>query len=298
MSIIKSWPEAKAIIFILAASILYGSVGTIVKLIDMDHLHTTTLVFYRVFIATITLFVCLILTKSDFRFRRDELKLNTLMGILLVLAFGTYTVANVFAPIQNVSILSSMAPFAVIILAYIFLREKISRHELFSLLVAFSAIIIMNSIKLANNIGNILAILNSVVVAIILIIEKKKAITGNVGFIFRNSVVTCLFLIPAPLIFGFGALSSKDIGLLLLLGVGTGIASFLAFQALKYMNVGRLSIIESIATPLAAIILGIVIIHEALTLSIIIGGILLICASVFLKIRRLNLRSRMNQARP
>jgi len=88
--------------------------------------------------------------------------------------------------------------------------------------------------------------------------------------------------LPFPFIFGFGNLSAWPFVLVLGL-VSTGMAYLFFNLGLEKVEAGFASIIMIIVHPLVAILLAVVIISEELNLRIILGGVLLLLAGIYLE---------------
>jgi len=225
--------------------------------------------------------------QKKLKFKKNHFSINLLIGFIYLLAIATFTIANVFAPVSNVALLSQFVPIIVLILVYFAWKEKPTKVEIIALVLSIIALVIMNPIELVNNIGNIIALSNSLLVGIFVVLIRKYAPDNDLSFIFKYMLIATIMMFPFVLYYGFGNLNLLDLLLFILLGLVTGFGGVLRFIVLKHMNAGKTAIITSITTPLFAILLGISIIEERLNTNIILGGIILIMAIIFMNIQKL-----------
>jgi len=266
---------------------LVGIIGVFVKLIG-DKVHFTTLVFYRMLIAFIFVLIIIpFMDKNFMKIKKKELSHYILVGILLAITFSLFTVANVFAPVQNVILISNFAPFLVLILGAIFLRERITRDKIITLIIAFVGIIILNPFKLNESfLGNSLALVQALSFAVLVVIMRKENKEHLIGSVVWFLFFATLFMLPFPFIFGFGDLSGNVLWYILVLGIlSTGVAYLLQSLAMQKVTAGISSIIIMVSMPIAGIVFAFIILNEPLNLRILIGGVVLIGAGIYLQVR-------------
>ena len=278
----KSSP--KPYIYIILTGILTGAIGIFVKLIGSE-IHFMTLVFYRMILGFLfVLAVVPFIDKNAFKVKRKDLKNYFIVGILFASTLSLFVVANLFAPVQNVVLITNFSPFLVLILAYFFLKEKITRTKIITLIIGVVGIIIINPFKIGENtLGNYLALTQMVFYSFLVVRMRKENKEHSIGAIIWFFLFATLLLLPFPFIFGWGNLS-EVIWLVLGLGIfSTGFAYLFHNLALEKIGAEISSIFIMLTMPLSGILLAFFILGEELNLRIIIGGIILIAAGVYLQ---------------
>jgi len=278
----KSSP--KPYIYIILAGILTGSIGIFVKLIG-NEIHFMTLVFYRMILGFLfVLAVVPFIDKNAFKVKRKDLKDYFIVGILFASTLSLFVVANLFAPVQNVVLITNFSPFLVLILAYFFLKEKITRTKIITLIIGVVGIIIINPFKFGEDaLGNYLALTQMVFYSFLVVRMRKENKEHSIGAIIWFFLFATLLLIPFPFIFGWGNISEV---LWLVLGLGifsTGFAYLFHNLALEKIGAEISSIFIMLTMPLSGIVLAFFILREELNSRVIMGGIVLIIAGIYLQ---------------
>jgi drug/metabolite transporter (DMT)-like permease len=274
----------KPYIYIILAGILTGTIGIFVKLIGSE-IHFMTLVFYRMILGFIfVLAVVPFIDKNAFKVKQKDLKDYFIVGVLFATTLSLFVVANLFAPVQNVVLITNFSPFLVLILAYFFLKEKITKTKIITLIIGIVGIIIINPFKFGENaLGNYLALTQMVFYSFLVVRMRKEDKKHSIGAIIWFFFFATLLLLPFPFIFGWGNLSEV---LWLVLGLGifsTGFAYLFHNLALEKIGAEISSIFIMLTMPLSGIVLAFFILGEELNLRIIIGGIVLIIAGIYLQ---------------
>jgi drug/metabolite transporter (DMT)-like permease len=274
----------KPYLYIILAGILTGTIGIFVKLIGSE-IHFMTLVFYRMILGFIfVLAVVPFIDKNAFKVKRTDLKDYFIVGVLFASTLSLFVVANLFAPVQNVVLITNFSPFLVLILAYFFLKEKITRTKIITLIIGVIGIIIINPFKFGETaLGNYLALTQMVFYSFLVVRMRKENKEHSIGAIIWFFLFATLLLLPFPFIFGWGNLSEV---LWLVLGLGifsTGFAYLFHNLALEKIGAEISSIFIMLTMPLSGILLAFFILGEELNLRVIIGGIILLAAGVYLQ---------------
>src|SRR6056297_2359124 len=119
-----------------------ASIGVFVKLTG-SNVPIFTLNFYRVFFATIFLGIIIFLFKKEkIKYPKNNIKDTLVVGFLIALQISFFNVAMSLAPIANVVIFWSVAPFFTFIFSTIFLKEKPSKAHVLIFLLAIIGIFI------------------------------------------------------------------------------------------------------------------------------------------------------------
>lgn len=185
-------------------------------------------------------------------------------------------------------------PLYVLILAFVFLKEKISKKQSIAFFVMLAGLIVMvwNSVQpsefwLNPKIGDLLVISATVLWAIENVIAKKAMLKGEHNFV----VSFARMFFGALVLFGIVFLTNKFNLIMALTGmqwiyilISTGIlfAYVLTFYwAIKYINVSKAATILLLA-PVITLILGVVFLKEPLPISQLIGSVLILAGAYFI----------------
>jgi len=278
-------------IYILLATLCFGLIGILVKLIGTE-IPNMTLAFYRLFLGFIFLLLVIpFFDKNVFKINKKDIKDFLLIGILFAASLTLTIIALTYVPVQNVSLIGGIYPFFVLIFAYFWLKEKITWTKIITLVIAIAGLAIINPFKLnAQFIGNIAALASAVALALIVTKMRYEDRTHSASdvlwFLFFGSLV----LLPFPFIYGLGNLKEVWMYVLLLGFVSTGLAYLLYNFGLKKIEAETASIIDIISSPIISILLAVLIISEQINFRIIIGGALLITAGAYLELHNKQLK--------
>jgi len=202
--------KMKFYIYIILSGLLSGAIGVFVKLIG-DNVHFMTLSFYRMVLALVVMLIIVpFLDKNTFKVKLGDMKHYFIIGFLTVITFTLFVVANLFTSVQNVVLITNFAPFLVLILAYFFLREKITKTKIITLIIAIIGILILNPFRFDEEmIGNYLALAQMVFYSFLIIALRKENKEHTIGAVFWFFLFATILLLPFPFIFGFGDFSGN-----------------------------------------------------------------------------------------
>ena len=269
----------------ILSGILAGAIGVFVKLID-NKIPIMSLVFYRMFLALIFLLIFVpTLDKKWYKVKKKDLMHYFIAGLLLAVTLSLFTVANLFAPVQNVVLITNFAPFLVLIWASLFLKEKITKIKVVTLLIAVVGIVILNPFRAGEQmLGNTLALIQAFSYSIMLVWFRRENTEHKIGAVIWFFFFSALLLLPFFLYFGLGDLSGNVIWYVLFLGIlSTGLAYLLQNIAFEDMEAEVSSIVIMISMPLTGVLLAMIVLGEMLNLRVIVGGAILIIAGVYLQ---------------
>ncbi len=186
----------------------------------------------------------------------------------------------------NVALAYALSPAFILVIAYFFLHEKLSRLKTLGIMIALGGTLLILfekglNISSDNFLGNLLALSASLAWAIYTIVGKKYVL--KYGAIYTTAVAMCFGLILfLPVFFLLRpdyALSQIDTSLwgqIFYLGLITsGVAYVLWYFALKKMEAGKLAVFNNLQ-PILTTILAIIFLDYSLTSYFIVGGILTI----------------------
>ncbi|SHH16539.1 DMT family transporter [Tepidibacter thalassicus] len=128
------------VILAILSSLVFSVMNALVKAVSLS-IPSIEVVFFRSIIGTFILY--LIMRKNKVSFSTDGIPLLVLRGVLgaLYLIAYFYTISKI--PLADASILAHLSPFFVIILSFIFLKEKMSKKTMYLLPIVFLGAILI-----------------------------------------------------------------------------------------------------------------------------------------------------------
>ena len=274
MNLLKKIP-GPFLIFLGAVSLSFG--GLIVK--SFEGASLWQILFWRQFFFVVLVSIYLLLTykKKVFTAFYNSGIPGFVGGLILGCGFSAYVFAMYNTTVANANFIIQTQAIILAILGYIFLKEKISKITLTSIILAISGIILMvgNSLSSGEMSGNIVAFVMPISFAILIIIVRKYPKVDMVPLqLFAGIVAMIIGYIVSSKI----NISSNDLLLAFIAGffqVGLGFI-LITIGARKTLSamVGILMMTEAVLGPLWAWIF----IKEVPQSPAIIGGAIIIFA--------------------
>ena len=268
------------LVFLGACCLSFG--GLIVK--SFDGATLWQILFWRSVFFSIVVIIFLLITykKNIFNsFYKSGLP-GLLGGLILSLGYCGYVFAMYNTTVANTNFIIQTQTIFLAVFGYIFLKEKISKLTLFSIILAFTGVILMvgNSLSPGQTSGNIAAFIMPISFAVlILIVRKFKDIDMMpMQFIAGIGAIIIGYLFSTKII-----ISSHDIFLGFLAGffqVGLGfILITIGARTTAAALVGIIMLTEAVLGPLWAWLFA----NENPPLVVLFGGVIIISA-VFLQL--------------
>lgn len=287
-------PRMKVGLLLLMITLSEATIGVFVKLTD-GRIPIQTLNFYALTFATVFLMGALTLaTGRTPQFPWDNLKDTVIIGALIAAQISVFNFAMTLAPISNVVILWSVAPFFTFIFSTVFLGERAKKTYVLIFALALIGIFLARPLEGGYMLGNLVALCDGAVYAAMVTYMRHEGKTEADNDIAWSMLAAALILSPMLLLFGPGAvtatISYPALGvelpvILWTLGLGvvsTGFAYFGISIVLKSINANVYSLIDIIVSPVVASLLGFLIFAEVPAEGMIYGGGLLLGAGFWL----------------
>ncbi|WP_085905783.1 DMT family transporter [Kiloniella majae] len=276
----------RGIILVILSATLFSMAGIFTKTIQAE---TWSIIAWRGIFAAILLFIWIIYKRN---FIHSFLRMGTSgIAVAIIGALGTAAFLSAFklTSVANVSLIYAAAPLLAAIIAWIWLKEKITRPVAWGCFGAISGVLIVVSGSLGNlNQGNLkqgslnlegdlLALGMTFSLALIMVIYRRYPSTPSAG----PTALSALLLIPVCFYMG----NPQDIALseilpLALFGLLFSIAAISLTEGAKLIASGRAALLSSLETPIAPL-LAWLILYELPTLQAIIGGIVIMIAVIY-----------------
>jgi len=271
-----------------------ATIGVFVKLVG-DSVPIFTLNFYRVFFAFLFLLLVVpFIDKKFWKIDKGDIKSVLIIGALIALQISFFNIAMSMAPIANVVIFWSVAPFFVFIFSTLFLKEKVKKEHVFIFLIAFIGILIAKPLSGGNALGNIIALADGAIYAALVTYMRHEGKTDSVNHVSWYMFMACIYLSPALFIFGSGDItgfiSYQSLGIqvpvivwIVCLGmISTGVAYFFISLVLKKINASVYSLVDIIVSPIVAAFFGYLVFNEIPGINMAYGAALLLLSGFWL----------------
>lgn len=279
----------------ILAGFMFGSSGIFVRTLTQNGIDQTTLLFLRFSIAIIPITIAILASDKNFlKIKLKDIPLLILCAICIIGLNLFYNEAINNIPLSLAATLLSTAPIFVIILAYIFFREKITLKKIICVLAAivgclFMTGILENSMLNISLFGIISGIIAAIFWAIYLIASKKSIENGNHTFtiLFYAIIIMSLILTPFS---DFGEIANfisiNPILVIIFLIIHStfsfALPYILSTISLTYVDSGISSILLSSTEPLAALLFGFMIYNELPTALMFCGLIITVISMIIL----------------
>ncbi|MFR7591696.1 MAG: DMT family transporter [Longibaculum sp.] len=252
----------KGIMMIILSALCFAIMNMFVKLSgDLPAIQKS---FFRNLVAV---FIALsILQKSGVGFQIKKqniflLFMRSLCGTIGIIA-NFYAVDHLL--LSDASIIQKLAPFFVIIFSFFWLKEKVSKKQLFAIIIAFIGTLFVVKPSFTNN--NISASLIAMIGAmsagaaytIVRMLSQKGVIGPQIVFYF--SLFSCLSVVPY-LIYNFQPMTFQQVFFLLLAGISAAGGQFAVTAAYSH-SAGRDISIYDYSQVVFAAILGFIVFNQ------------------------------------
>lgn len=270
--------KLSAYLHIGLASILWGSNGVIVNLVE---LHPTTITFFRVLIGGLTLIIVSILVKGLETFKVNGFfKRLMILGALLAAGWYFLFQAMKLIPIGAAVLINYLAPVFVAVLAPSVLDERLEKKIVIAIVLSIIGVFLISYQGLGSGELSILGIIFGLLAAtsyggFVIYSKQTLAKLSYYTVAMYSYLVSALILSPSLLLIK-SPLSLNSLILLFLMGVlNTGVAVTLYLKGLRSLKAQEAATITYLE-PLSAIIFGYFMLGQEISIGIILGGALIL----------------------
>ena len=280
-----SKPEVIGIFFAIFAYLAFSLLDTIQK---------TLIIYYSVFQILFikyffTFFLSLIESKRKKNFKfylTSNWKLQLLRSLLSILESGCFILAFRYLSLADAHSIGALTPIVVVVLSYIFLREKISPRIWFAVFIGFiGVLIVMRPGLTVFDPASLIPLAAAFFLGLYQIVTRKvSAVDKNETSLFYAGIVG-MFLMGFISFFYWKPISVDFI--LMFLGVGTLYSSGVYFQIVA-LSKARASIVQPFHYTLIfwSIIFGFLFYKDIPDLFTITGAVVIIISGVYIFIKK------------
>jgi drug/metabolite transporter (DMT)-like permease len=270
---------------VIAAAIIWGSVGVVVRLIDLP---APVMVFYRVSFASIAI-LAFIATQRKIGVLAvgKNIYALSLMGTILALNWTSYFNSIQLTSIANAALITYTAPVFVAILSPFVLKEKLERITVVTLLVSLigaALITAPSAVRLSgqNLSGIAWASASAVTYATLVLLAKPLTLRVSVlAILFFEELSGAILLSPSLLLYDF-TIDPLTIFFLFILGAfHTALPAGLYLSGLRDIKAQQVGIFTYV-DPVSAVIFAAIFLGEIPGATTLIGGTLIILSGLIL----------------
>jgi DME family drug/metabolite transporter len=276
--------------FIALAAVSWGTVGVVVRsLYESTALSSLQVGFYRLALSVpVLLLALLFLGKRAFQIKIKDIPVVALMGAML----AGYQLCY-FAAIPRVGVAIATlitlctAPVIVVLLSVLFLKERLESNTIIALVVAIMGTVLLVGFQGAGGervlAGVLLALGSATGYALVALTSRRLAGYHPLQPVTFGFTVGALVLLPFALANGLSTTleASSWLRLLYLGLIPTALAYVLYTLGMRTTRATEATIV-TLLEPLTAVILAFILFDERLSLTAILGGVLLVAAIVLL----------------
>jgi drug/metabolite transporter (DMT)-like permease len=261
-------------------SIVWGLGFVAIRVADLE-LSPTSLALLRWLIASAGFLVILPFTKSKARFERRDLPRLLVLALTNVAGYNlavNYAEKSISSGLT--SILVALGPVFMVVLSSFLLGERIGKRVVYALMLAVLGSVLLSFANLNLNgsaiSGSAEAILGALFYAVFTVVSKPLIQKyGALPVCIWASVIGTAFLLPfasAEFVHQVSALSLEGWSALLYLSLISSVVGYLVY----YTMIGRGAIstlsVQLYLIPIVSVIAGVFILHEQVTVLMVIGG--------------------------
>lgn len=273
---------------VMLAGILWGTMGLFINTLNEMRMSTMDIVAFRSCITCIVLFVFLLFYDRELlKIRLKDIWCFIGTGLFSIVFFNyCYFKAITITSVSVAAVLLYTAPVIVMLLSYFLFHEKFTKRKVAAVVLTFLGCVLVTGIVGSGDVlspkGILVGLGAGFGYALYSIFGKFAIERGYHSFTisfytFLLSSVGSLFLANRQVL--VSAIQEKSlIGFFIVFAMVSTVIPYLTYtMGLKYMENGKASILASVE-PVVAVLLGIFVFHENMTMTGILGVVLVLAA--------------------
>lgn len=275
-------PKSSRLMFISAMA-MFGTLAPFVRKIGVS---SAELSLYRALLASCMIGLFLLLTgrKLPVKNLKKELLLLMCSGASMAVNWILLFEAYKYTTVAIATLSYYFAPVLVTVASAVLFREKLTKKQIFCFIMSTLGIVIITGVANLgggsnNGLGILFGLGAAVLYALCILLNKGIKGVGGIERTFLQFVAAVAVMIPYVALTGGVTVGNMDMtGWICLLVVGlihTGITYCMYFTAVEHIP-GQAVAILSYIDPLVAVIIGVVILGEPLSVSQMIGGAMIL----------------------
>lgn len=273
--------KQKDYIFLILTFVIWGSLYVVSKYV-LGKVPPGIVAFSRFFVAFIVL--TLMQGKNRERVEKEDFKYVLLIGVVgYFISVGAQLLGTRYAGASIASLINALNPVTITVFAAIILKEKLTVRKVLGVFLALVGVYVIlgKGSGGASLLGIVLSLISVLVWSLVSVLTKKMTGKYKSITITRNAVgIAVLCYLPVGIFeLASGAKIMIDvpaiISLLYMGSVCTGISFMLWNKSLSVFEAGTCSALYPLQ-PMVSTLLGIVFLHEKISLAFVLGSVLII----------------------
>lgn len=273
-------------LYLFITFFIWGSLYVVSKFV-IGNIPVITVSFFRYAIAGISLFV-LLKRKNVKKIESQDYKYIFLIGFVgYFMAIGLQLIGTKLSNASTASLINSMSPVAIMILAAVILKERLTFKKIVCLILAIVGVyVIIGGLKSGETLGIIVSLASVVMWSLVSVIVRKVSqkydplqIT-TYGIIIAAICTFPISIVELSQSTNVHFTMSSIISLIYMGIVCTAVAHALWNKSLSNLEAGTCSLFYPLQ-PMVSILLGIIFLGETITLKFILGALLITVGVLF-----------------
>ena len=268
---------------LMAAMAIFGTLAPFVRNIPVS---SAELSLFRAVLAASLIGIFLLVTgqKIPVRSLKKELLLLMCSGASMAVNWILLFEAYKYTTVAIATLSYYFAPVLVTVASAVLFREKLTKKQIFCFIMSTVGLIIVTGITdlgsgSNNSVGILFGLGAAVLYAACILLNKSIKGVGGIQRTFLQFLAAIAVMIPYVAFSGgvsLAAMTTLGWGCLLIVGlIHTGITYCMYFTAVEHIPGQELAILSYI-DPLVAVIIGVAVLGEPLTLPQLIGGLMIL----------------------
>ena len=284
----------RTLLLLAMITVSEATIGVFVKLVD-GRIPITTLNFYALaFAAAFLLASVPRATGRPLALPTDNLRDTLIIGVLIAAQISVFNYAMTLAPIANVVIFWSVAPFFSFLFGWAFLGERPRRSYVAIFVLALVGIVIARPLSGGYVTGNLVALADAAIYAAMITYMRHEGRTETDNDVPWQMIVAAIVLAPSLVLAGLGeplatiaypALGVELPVLLWAAGLGivsTGVAYLGISMVLRRIRADTYTLVDVIVSPVVAATFGWLVFGDVPGAGMIVGGAILLASGGWL----------------
>jgi S-adenosylmethionine uptake transporter len=262
----------------LAISVLNDSITKVLN----NSVSSLTVVFWR-FVFSFILLIPIVFKFGLSSIRTPHAYIHILRGFILSAAMSLWCYGMKFVPIATVTLMSFTIPMFTILMAGMFLRERISCNTVLATIIGFTgSILTLSPEGITFPVTSIIFIVASILFATLDILNKMllNKNEGVLPMIFYSNLFSTAFIIFVPNAVNDAIqVNIHQLLLLFVLGIGANLILFCIIKAFSKAKASFLAPVKYLELLISAFI-GFLFFNEMISTNILVGGTLIVMSSI------------------
>jgi S-adenosylmethionine uptake transporter len=267
----------------LTISILNDSITKVLN----NSISSLTVVFWR-FVFSFILLLPIVFKSGLSSIKTPHIYIHILRGLILSAAMSLWCYGMKFVPIATVTLMSFTIPMFTILMAGVFLHEKISCNTIFATAIGFiGSILTLSPEGITFPLTSGIFVIASILFATLDILNKMLLNKNEfvLPMIFYSNLFSTVFIMFVPnAVSDAMQVNFHQFSQLFVLGIGANLILFCIIKAFSNAKASFLAPVKYLELLMSAFV-GVLFFNEMISTNILVGGILIVISSIIVNQR-------------